>query len=681
MTVTITLIMIIKNESKIIERCFDSVRGFVDYFVITDTGSTDNTVEIVENYLTKNNIRGKVYHDVWKNFGYNRTNSYRNGQDWCRNNNIDMENNYFVTIDADMILKIKPSFNKESLKDADYWLIQQMNNVITYYNSRLFKSSIPFVCNGVTHEYWGADNVQASCGKHQDIYIDDKGDGGCKQDKFERDIALLTKGIEDEPNNYRYYFYLAQSYDDSGKLDEAIKWYRKRIEAGNWEEEIYISYERIGNIYMKTGNPEKALFEWLNAYQALPSRSESLCAVINLYRNIGKNNLAMMYLEKALKIPYPSHLLLFINRHVYNYLLMEELSIVSYYTPTPILGFFACQYIQLSKEEIPQHKKENTYSNMFFYLNPYPWAFHKILQVPVDPIYKSSSSSLILSGNKHLRGIVRAVNYSITDDFQYIIRDENNFVKTKNYWAEFDRNYNLIHSYEIEYSQQPVRSSHIKGLEDVRICLLGESLYGLAVDFEYGRNNHPSISLLTFGKTKNKYFIDKITPITYNDHICQKNWVLYSENNKLFAVYSHHPLTILEINVKNGESTVIKEEFSEYDLSKLRGSSVPVKLPDGSWLFAVHEVIQKNTRKYFHRFLRYSKDWKLLDISLPFYIKTLFVEFTLSLCYDKDTNMVILPFSTRDNTTEVVSINLKDIPWIPKDIRKHINNLIAASGK
>ena len=61
---------------------------------------------------------------------------------------------------------------------------------------------------------------------NMDRYIVDIGDGGSKADKFERDIKLLTQGIKDEPDNSRYYFYLANSYHDSGKNDEAIEFYK-----------------------------------------------------------------------------------------------------------------------------------------------------------------------------------------------------------------------------------------------------------------------------------------------------------------------------------------------------------------------------------------------------------------------------------------------------------------------
>ena len=46
--ITLCLNMIVKNESKIITRLFDSVIGIIDTYCICDTGSTDNTCEIID---------------------------------------------------------------------------------------------------------------------------------------------------------------------------------------------------------------------------------------------------------------------------------------------------------------------------------------------------------------------------------------------------------------------------------------------------------------------------------------------------------------------------------------------------------------------------------------------------------------------------------------------------------
>jgi hypothetical protein len=225
--------------------------------------------------------------------------------------------------------------------------------------------------------------------------------------------------------------------------------------------------------------------------------------------------------------------------------------------------------------------------------------------------------------------------------------------------------------YEIVCTVPALRNSHIQGLEDLRITYLSKDrIVGLAVDWERGVNHMASVVIAHFTLTKEgKYVIDKCVPTFYNNDKCQKNWVPFSENGKLFAIYSHHPLIILELNIETGKEKVILEKFSNYDLSPIRGSSVPVKYKD-EWYMVVHEVVEKDTRKYYHRILKYSKTWDLVEISLPFFFQNLFVEFSLSVMIDEDTHDLTIPFSTRDNTTETVSINLKNIPWVPKDIKQ-----------
>lgn len=47
---TLALCMIVKNEEQNLQRCLDSVSGFIDEIVIVDTGSTDNTLSIPFKY-------------------------------------------------------------------------------------------------------------------------------------------------------------------------------------------------------------------------------------------------------------------------------------------------------------------------------------------------------------------------------------------------------------------------------------------------------------------------------------------------------------------------------------------------------------------------------------------------------------------------------------------------------
>ena len=50
---TLCLVMIVKNEEKVIERCLESVYKYLDYWVICDTGSIDKTKRIIKNFFFK----------------------------------------------------------------------------------------------------------------------------------------------------------------------------------------------------------------------------------------------------------------------------------------------------------------------------------------------------------------------------------------------------------------------------------------------------------------------------------------------------------------------------------------------------------------------------------------------------------------------------------------------------
>ena len=74
----ISLCMIVKNEAAMLPRALDSVRGWVDEIIVVDTGSTDQTVAVAQQY------GAKVFHHPWENdFSKHRNQSlgYATG-DW-----------------------------------------------------------------------------------------------------------------------------------------------------------------------------------------------------------------------------------------------------------------------------------------------------------------------------------------------------------------------------------------------------------------------------------------------------------------------------------------------------------------------------------------------------------------------------------------------------------------------
>ena len=132
---TISLCIIVKNESHVIERCLNSVKPLLDYVFIVDTGSTDNTIQIIENWLRENNLPGEVISEPWKNFAHNRSSALSKLKDKIF---ID----YALMIDADEILKFNQDFNPQEFKsnmDVDIFDITTMMGDISYVGHNLVR--------------------------------------------------------------------------------------------------------------------------------------------------------------------------------------------------------------------------------------------------------------------------------------------------------------------------------------------------------------------------------------------------------------------------------------------------------------------------------------------------------------------------------------------------------------
>ena len=67
------LCMIVRNEARTILDTLDSVVQYIDYWVVSDTGSTDDTADKMTRYFEEKGIPGELHHDEWKDFAHNRT--------------------------------------------------------------------------------------------------------------------------------------------------------------------------------------------------------------------------------------------------------------------------------------------------------------------------------------------------------------------------------------------------------------------------------------------------------------------------------------------------------------------------------------------------------------------------------------------------------------------------------
>lgn len=688
----ICLNMIVKNESKIIERCFSSLKSIVDYIVVTDTGSTDETVNIMNKYLTDNNIPGEIFYEPWRNFGYNRTNSIENAKKFFKKKDIDMNNIFVLLVDADMIVEIMVDANilKRALNSADHYLVEQYNPVISYFNTRLIRLSKKIVCRGVTHEYYDVEG--ATSAKFDGIRINDIGDGGSKANKFERDIKLLLDGIDEEPKNERYHFYLAESYKNSGKIDEAIFFYKKRVEFGGWYEEVFMAHYNLGQLYQERGDWKNALYHYTEGWIISKyERGETLYKIIDYYKNNREYKMALFYLKELVQLKYPSNQFLFIDYNIHGYKRYEMLTLISYYVGKMELGLYSSDFLLLfNKYKFDQSVSEMIHRNLKFYVP-------KLKKSVVENInnftnlekYANSSTSLFYNNmDKVYEGIVRTVNYSMNDKMIYTINTENQkYINTENFFVKIDsKNNNVIAQKQIKTidSLTPRHlNGSIRGFEDARFFVFNGKRYIICTSLEYGEKSHPSIVICEFSTLEeNGTDIVRVVPQKFNNNICQKNWApIYYGGHQCF-IYSYNPFTVLKMNEESLETEVfIKRNITKYNLGRLRGSSNYIIINnfannESYYLGIVHEVIINDPRSYIHRFVKLDSELNVIDVSSPFYFAEFFVEFVLSLHYNSDENVLIIPFSIRDNKTFLCKLKIEDIEWYGENMEEKIKQML-----
>ena len=649
--VSLCLNMIVRNESKIITRLLESVLPIIDTYVICDTGSTDNTPEIITSFFNKHNIPGEVITEPFKNFGYNRTIALKAAKGKAT---------YALLLDADMVFKIEPTFDKEKLTQGAYMIIQKGGG-LNYYNTRLIRLDINASCVGPTHEYY--DLPQGTVNEKCDsIWINDIGDGGCKGDKFERDIRLLKQGIEEEPTNGRYYFYLANSYFNSGRHQESINYYKKRIELGGWVEEIFYSYLNLGHAHMKSGQDGEAIFAWMNGYNHHQTRSETIYEICKYYRERGKNKLAMVFCMLGKEIPYPKNDTLFIHKDIYETGFDYELSILGYYNNYPDTHKVINRLMNYSNQSY-----NNLLSNYKFYcpkLSSDTYMIKKIgdldLKTNIDVcgteyemygsnpcIFKMKTVTENENPTYKYMVNIRFVNYKINRNGNYNFTVNDSKIVTVNKIYELDDDLNIK---QIRVCDIPTNNNlRYVGIEDIKpYCNLDTTQSNLSsnkypiipflgtcqnpithkLNIGYGEINMNEIQDNDNNGNENNNQTNIIKTITYKsvntpyNKECEKNWVFYGDNN---IIYQWYPLITGKIikhddndntndtntNDNNNNNQFMFNKEKEISMppffQQVRGSSNGYTFNDEFW-FICHVVEYCQPREYYHFFAIFDKN-------------------------------------------------------------------------
>jgi len=272
---TICLNMIVKDERDVIERCLLSVKSIIDYWVIVDTGSSDDTKSLV--FKALKDIPGEFHERGWVSFQENRNQALELARGKA---------DYILFMDADETLSISETFKKSELQE-DFYLFRLIERSHTdFYRVSLIRDFPCWFWTGLYHE--AIDSRETMSGRKLETITK----YGCTKDgnqsknprKFLQEAEWIEGALAKDPGNSRYVFYLAQSYGNAKMYEKSLDLYQQRVTLAGDAEEIFWSYYCMGMIQQHLKKPNW-LESYTKAYSLDPTRLEPLLQIARHFQD------------------------------------------------------------------------------------------------------------------------------------------------------------------------------------------------------------------------------------------------------------------------------------------------------------------------------------------------------------------------------------------------------------
>lgn len=267
---TISLCMIVKNEEMHIARCLNSIAELVEEIIIVDTGSTDQTVEIVSNYTSK------IYSYLWNDdFSEARNYSFsKASMDYCMWMDAD---DILEEAEKDKFLQLKQSLSP----DTDIVMMKYNTGFdeagrpsFSYFRERWIRNCLQYRWIGAVHEVIPPNGSII----YSDIAISHKkmnaGDPNRNLKIYQK---MLADGKTLEPRQQYYYgreLYYHKQYEKAISVFEQFLrspegWIENKIEACSI----------CANCYSHIGQEQSALVTLLRSMSFDLPRAELCCDI------------------------------------------------------------------------------------------------------------------------------------------------------------------------------------------------------------------------------------------------------------------------------------------------------------------------------------------------------------------------------------------------------------------
>ncbi|MBQ8536467.1 MAG: glycosyltransferase [Clostridia bacterium] len=288
--------MIVKNEEETLARCLDSVQGIADEIIITDTGSTDRTLEIAYQYTER------VFTFPWVN-----------DFSAARNAGLNQASMDFILwLDADDVI---PPASRTALMALKKGLTPDVSVVmlpyhvafdesgaptLTYYRERLIRNHQGFFFQGAVHEaitpkghiIWRNIPIE-----HRKLHPSAPG----------RNLAILqARRAAGLPFDPRQQYYYGRELFDHGRYEEAAQALAAFLDEGKgWVENNIEACYLLSQCYTCLCEDQPALEALFQSFAHGLPRPEGLCRIGEWFLNRARYQEAIYWYQQALACPLP----------------------------------------------------------------------------------------------------------------------------------------------------------------------------------------------------------------------------------------------------------------------------------------------------------------------------------------------------------------------------------------
>ena len=301
------LCIMVKNGGAQFEQMLVDNLPFFDRWTILDTGSTDETIDIINRVLIGKK-KGQLFQEPFINFRDSRNRCLELAGETCK----------FITMldDTYVISGNLRGFLNEVRGDQrsnSFTLFIQSDDTI-YGSNRIIKSSSELRYIHKIHEViTDKNNMNIVIPKEVSLIDDRRFDYMVKRtiERKQLDLKLLFEEVDENPHDPRAYYYLAQTYNLLEDYEKSFYYFTKRAEftnSGFVQERVDALFEsaRIANFKLNK--------QWIECeelynkcYKADESRPEAMYFIGVHYYLENNFNKAFGYFKKAFEIGFPLH--------------------------------------------------------------------------------------------------------------------------------------------------------------------------------------------------------------------------------------------------------------------------------------------------------------------------------------------------------------------------------------